>query len=198
VSPETAAALASFAFVTSFTPGPNNIMLTASGVNFGFARTIPHMFGVSLGFLVLLVACGAGLGALFASYPQARTVLKFAGALYLVWFAWKVANAANPERGESAGAPLTFLQAAAFQWLNPKGVIVALGTIAIYVRPETALRDLALVLAIFAVATAGAVVTWSVFGVALSRALDNPRRARVFNIAMALLLVASVVPMLLI
>jgi threonine/homoserine/homoserine lactone efflux protein len=198
VSPETVAALVSFAFVTSFTPGPNNIMLTASGVNFGFVRTIPHMLGVSLGFLVLLIACGAGLGALFAAWPQAQTVLKFLGAAYLLWLAWKVATAANPERGEGTGTPLTFLQAAAFQWLNPKGVIVALGTIAIYVHPETALRDLAIVLVIFVVATAGAVVTWSVFGVALSRVLDNPRRARVFNVAMAVLLVASVVPMVLI
>jgi threonine/homoserine/homoserine lactone efflux protein len=198
VSPETIAALVSFAFVTSFTPGPNNIMLTASGVNFGFVRTIPHMAGVSIGFVVLLIACGAGLGTLFAAWPQAQTVLKFAGALYLLWLAWKVANAAGPQQGEAAGTPLTFLQAAAFQWLNPKGVIVALGAIAIYVRPEAALRDLALVLAIFGAATAGAVVTWSVFGVALSRVLDNPRRARIFNVAMALLLVASVVPMVLV
>jgi threonine/homoserine/homoserine lactone efflux protein len=197
VSLETIAAVASFAFVAAFTPGPNNIMLTASGVNFGFARSVPHMLGVAVGFFVLLAACGAGLGALFAAFPPAQIALKVVGTAYLLWLAWKVANAANPAENARAGRPLTFLQAAAFQWLNPKGVIFALSAIALFVRPETVGRDLALVLVIFTVVTAGSVTTWTAFGTALSRLLANPRRARVFNVTMAVLLVASVIPMVL-
>ena len=191
-------ALTSFAFVTAFTPGPNNIMVTASGVNFGFLRTMPHMLGVEVGFLILLAACGAGLGALFTALPAAQTVLKVAGALYMLWLAWKVANAADPSDGDPAATqPMTFLQAVAFQWVNPKAVVIAMAVIAIYLRPGHAPTDFAIVFAVFAVATILALFTWTGFGVALRRVLHEPRRARVFNIVMAVLLVASIVPMVL-
>ena len=116
-------AMASFAFVMAFTPGPNNIMLTASGVNFGFARTMPHMVG-RRGRLCrpAVRGLGAGLGALIAAFPAIQTVLKVVGAAYMLWLAWKVANARHGRASEGGdGQPLTFLQAAAFQWVNPKG-----------------------------------------------------------------------------
>ena len=139
---ETFLALVSFTFVTSFTPGPNNIMITASAANFGFARSVPHMLGVTVGFAVLLVAAGGGLGALLTAFPSIQTALKVMGAAYMLWLAWKVANAGSGWDGETTDAhPLTFLQAAAFQWVNPKGVIIALGAIALYVRPESAVTD---------------------------------------------------------
>ena len=120
----------------SFTPGPNNILLTASGVNFGFVRSIPHILGVKFGFVALVAACGLGLGLLFTTYPVAQTALKIVGAGYLLWLAWKVANAGSAS-GVSAGArPISFLQATAFQWVNPKGVIAAVGAVALFVRPE--------------------------------------------------------------
>ena len=195
---ETFLALVSFALVASFTPGPNNIMLTASGANFGLARTIPHMLGVEIGFVLLLVACGAGLGAVFAAFPRAQIVLKIAGALYLLWLAWKVANAgAKADAGTPVGKPLTFLQAVAFQWVNPKGIVAALGAIAVFVRPEHAFNDLLILIGVFAVATMGSIAAWSAFGAALSGLLRDARRARVFNTVMALLLVASIVPMVL-
>jgi threonine/homoserine/homoserine lactone efflux protein len=195
---ETFLALASFAFVASFTPGPNNIMLTASGANFGFVRTIPHMIGVEIGFIVLLIACGAGLGAVLAAFPAMQTVLKVAGALYLLWLAWKVANAgATAETDAAAGKPLTFLQAAAFQWINPKGVVAALGAIAVFVRPEHAITDLLILVGVFAVSTLGSIAAWSGFGIALSGLLRDAGRARRFNMVMALLLVASIIPMVL-
>jgi threonine/homoserine/homoserine lactone efflux protein len=189
-------ALVVFAAAMSFTPGPNNIMVTASGVNFGFRRTIPHILGITFGFVVLLVACAAGLGAMFAAYPPLQTVLKVAGALYLLWLAWKIATAA-PSAGDDVrvAQPLTFLQAALFQWVNPKAVVAALSAITLYVRPVHWLSDMVLLLAVFAVATILAVATWTGFGVALRRVLSDPKRARVFNIAMAALLVASIVPM---
>jgi threonine/homoserine/homoserine lactone efflux protein len=193
---DTFLALVVFASAMAFTPGPNNIMVTASGVNFGFARTIPHILGITFGFVVLLVGCAAGLGALVAAWPPLQTALKVIGSLYLVWLAWKIATAAPASADDKHVAqPISFLQAALFQWVNPKAVVIALSAIAIYVRPMHWFTDLVLLLTVFAVATILAVATWTGFGVALRQVLSDPKHARVFNIAMALLLVASIVPM---
>lgn len=189
-------ALVLFAVVMSFTPGPNNIMLTASGVNFGFARTIPHMMGVEIGFLVLVTACAAGLGLVFAALPALHVALKFAGGAYMLWLAWKVATARPAgEDGDLLARPMTFLQAAAFQWVNPKAVIAALSAIALFMRPGHETFDLPVMLLVFGASTILSVATWTGFGVALRRFLRDPVHARIFNGAMALLLVASIVPM---
>jgi len=189
-------AMAVFASVMAFTPGPNNIMLTASGVNFGFARSFGHMMGVTVGFVVLLAACAAGLGLAFAAVPLLHVALKVAGALYMLWLAYKVATA-KPVRDDAGadGRPLTFLQAAAFQWVNPKAVVTSLSAVAIYVRPGLAAVDVPVMLAVFGICTLMSVTAWTGFGVALRGLLSNPRHARIFNGAMALLLVASIAPM---
>src|SRR3569623_3851480 len=125
-------ALTVFACVMSFTPGPNNIMLAASGVNFGFAHTIPHMLGVTIGFVVLVLACAAGLGLIFVAVPQMHLVLKVGGALYMLWLAWKVATAhfvGDESRG--AARPFTFMQAAALLWVDPMAVIAGISSISI-------------------------------------------------------------------
>jgi len=185
-----------FALATSCTPGPNNIMLTASGVNFGFTRTGAHMAGVVIGFAVLQAACAAGLGALVAAYPAIHTAMQFAGGAYMLWLAWKVANAGQPKKAEGGGGrPLTFLEAAAFQWVNPKGLLTSLGAVALFVRPATAMFDATVMVTVFALSTTLAVVVWTAFGTVVARALRNPLHARIFNIVMALLLVASIVPM---
>lgn len=189
-------ALALFTFVTAFTPGPNNIMVTASGVNFGFARTIPHMAGITVGFMVLVSACAAGLGAAFTAIPALQVALKIVGSIYMLWLAWKVANARPADaEAEDLARPLTFLQGAAFQWVNPKAVVIGLTAISIYVRPDHRVGDVLILLAMFGIFTAMTVVTWTGFGVALRGVLRDPRRARIFNVVMALLLVASIVPM---
>jgi len=189
-------AMLTFSVAMAFTPGPNNIMLAASGVNFGFARTIPHMAGVSVGFLVLVLACGAGLGLIFAAVPALQVALKVAGALYMLWLAFKVATAhLARDDGSSPARPFTFWQAAVFQWVNPKELVAALSAIAIYVRPGHERIDFPVMLAVLAACTAGSVSTWAGFGVALRRLLREPRHARLFNGTMALLLVASIVPM---
>jgi threonine/homoserine/homoserine lactone efflux protein len=189
-------ALVAFAAATAFTPGPNNIMVTASGVNFGFTRTLPHIFGITLGFVVLLVGCAAGLGLVFAAYPPLQIVLKIAGAAYMLWLSWKVATAEPAtDNGGPVPQPISFWQAALFQWVNPKAVVIALSAIAIYVRPERWLSDLALLLVVFGVMTILAVATWTGFGVALRRLLTHPQYARVFNRVMAALLVLSILPM---
>jgi threonine/homoserine/homoserine lactone efflux protein len=185
-----------FAAVTAFTPGPNNIMVTASGVNFGFARTIPHLAGILSGFMVMLVGCGAGLGALFTAYAPLQYALKIVGAAYMLWLAWKVANARPADdEPDSSARPLTFLQAVAFQWVNPKAWVIAISAIAIYVRPNHWLVDFAILLAVFGLFTILSTATWTGFGVALRGLLRNPRHARIFNWIMAVLLVASIAPM---
>jgi threonine/homoserine/homoserine lactone efflux protein len=189
-------ALTLFAVVMSFTPGPNNILLTASGVNFGFVRSIPHMLGVEIGFLVLLLACASGLGLIFVALPSLHIALKIAGGVYMLWLAWKVANAKPAgEEGGLLARPMTFLQAAAFQWMNPKAVIAALSAIALYMRPRHEIFDLMVMLVVFGVSTILAVATWAGFGVALRRYLRDPAHARVFNVAMGVLLVVSIAPM---
>jgi len=191
------AALLLFTLVTAFTPGPNTIMVTASGVNFGFVRTIPHMAGITVGFMVLISACAAGLGALFTAVPALQTALKVVGAAYLLWLAWKVANARPAGEEKELATPMTFWQAAAFQWVNPKAVMIGIALISIYIRPDHRLTDFLIVFTVNAVFCAASVVTWTGFGVALRGLLTDPRRARIFNICMALLLVASIVPMVL-
>jgi threonine/homoserine/homoserine lactone efflux protein len=128
-------AFALFALVSSITPGPNNTMLLASGVNFGFLRTIPHALGISLGFMLLVVAVGLGLGEIFTAAPWTYTALRWIGAAYLLYLAWCIATSGRmSEAGEHGGTPMTFLGAAAFQWVNPKAWVMAVGAITTYVR----------------------------------------------------------------
>ena len=190
-------ALTVFAFVMAFTPGPNNILLTASGVNFGFARTIPHLLGVDIGFIVLLAVFAGGLGLVFAAMPALQLALKIAGAAYMLWLAWKVASARPAGDGgmtNMLGKPMTFLQAAAFQWVNPKAVVAALSGVAVYMRPDHARQDFLIVLAVFTLSTVLSTATWAGFGVALRRFLRDPMHARIFNVVMGLLLVATIIP----
>jgi threonine/homoserine/homoserine lactone efflux protein len=190
--------MTTFALAMACTPGPNNIMLTASGVNFGFARSLPHITGVVVGFAVLLASACAGLGLILAAYPAVHVVLKVVGTAYMLWLAWKIANAGTPQsEADGGGRPLTFFQAAAFQWVNPKGVLASVGGVALFLRPQSAVADTALILGIFTFATVIAAVIWTGFGTLVSRLLRDPRHARIFNIVMALLLVASIVPMVL-
>ena len=196
LSLDTALALVSFAFVASITPGPNNIMLAASGVNFGFARTIPHMLGIGAGFMALLLAAGFGMGVIFTAFPALKTVLKVAGAGYMLWLAWKIAHAGRGgEGGQSPARPMMFWEAAAFQWVNPKGIVMALGAMAIYVRPEHLVSDVVAVTLIFGLVNVPSIGTWAAFGHVLRNLLREPAKLKAFNIVMALLLVASILPM---
>ncbi|ANL34994.1 MULTISPECIES: LysE family translocator [Rhizobium] len=189
-------ALVLFAFTTSITPGPNNMMLFASGVNFGFRRTIPHMFGIGAGFFLLLIGVGLGLGALLHTLPLVYTVLKFAGGAYLVWIAWKIASSRSLSEGSNSAAPMSFVSAAAFQWVNPKAWVMAVTAMATYTNPELYLASVLIVGLAFAVVNVPSVSTWAGFGSALRDWLSDPVRLKWFNITMAVLLVASLWPML--
>jgi threonine/homoserine/homoserine lactone efflux protein len=188
-------ALALFAFVSSITPGPNNLMLMASGANFGFARTIPHMIGISLGFMVLMLVTGLGLGQVFDTYPISHVILKVLSVIYMLWLAWKIAHAAPAKARDATGSPMTFLQAAAFQWVNPKAWAMALTAITVYVG-NTSWSALALACVVFSAINMPSVGVWTVLGQQMARFLTNPKRLRAFNITMAVLLVASLYPVL--
>jgi threonine/homoserine/homoserine lactone efflux protein len=190
-------ALLVFALVTLFTPGPNNTMLMASGLNFGFRRGLPHLWGVALGFGVMVLAVGLGLGAVFAAYPAAYTVLKYAGAAYLLYLAWQIATAGPMEDGgEARGRPITFLQGAAFQWLNPKGWVMAVGAVSTYAAVAPFPANMALIASLFGGLGIVSSATWLGFGTGLQRLLTSPRAVRTVNVVMALLLVASLWPIL--
>ena len=192
--PDLLLALIAFAFVTSVTPGPNNMMLLASGVNFGFRRTIPHMLGISLGHAFMLVLVGLGFGEIFKLYPPAYTALKAVGALYMLWLAWRVANAGPLRQSAGRAKPMTFLGAAAFQWVNPKAWIISIGACAAYTVADHYFATLLIIALVFPLPNLPSVSGWALFGTAMRRVLSDPARVRVFNIGMALLLAASVVP----
>jgi threonine/homoserine/homoserine lactone efflux protein len=189
-------ALLIFAFVTSVTPGPNNMMLMASGANFGFRPTIPHMFGIELGFAVLILAVGLGLGAFLLAVPAANMVLKVAGAAYLLWLSWKVASARTLANGAANAKPLGFFAASAFQWVNPKAWAMAVGAAAVYIQPGREALTLGLVVLAFMLSGLVAQPLWTGFGVGLRQFLSDPVRLKWFNITMGVLMASSLWPML--
>lgn len=190
-------ALLVYAFVTSITPGPNNFMLLASGVNFGFVRTIPHMLGIGAGFFSLLLGVGFGLGAILMAFPSLHTALKITGGAYLLYLAWRIGMSRSlGKEGEAKAKPMTFLQAAAFQWVNPKAWVMAVTAMAVYTSPQARFLSVVLVAVAFALVNLPSVSTWAGFGTALRGFLSEPVRLKWFNIAMGLLLAATLWPML--
>ncbi|WP_095107493.1 LysE family translocator [Pseudomonas sp. Irchel 3E20] len=186
-----------FALVTSITPGPNNTMLLASGVNFGFHRTIPHMLGITCGFFILVLAVGFGLGAVFETYPLVYNVLRYVGAAYLLYLAWKIAHSGPVSEGaRSEGKPISYLGAAAFQWVNPKAWIMAIGAISTYTPLQGYFTNVVVIAAVFALINLPSVGMWVVCGTLLRNVLREPRWLRLFNWGMALLLVMSLYPLL--
>ena len=189
-------ALAAFALVSSITPGPNNLMLMASGANFGFARSIPHMLGIAIGFSVMVLLVGAGLVQVFDAYPISHQILKIVSVVYLLYLAWKIANAAPATGRDANGTPMTFFQAAAFQWVNPKAWSMALTAVTAY-TPDTTLTAIALVALVFGAINLPSITTWTLLGQQMARVLTNRRRLAIFNWSMAILLVASLYPVVL-
>ncbi|EAR51585.1 transporter, LysE family putative [Oceanicola granulosus HTCC2516] len=190
-------ALVAFAFVTTVTPGPNNVMLMASGANFGVRRTLPHMLGIALGLVSMILLLGFGLAQVFERLPAAGTVLKALAIAYLLYLAWRIATAEpRPDAAPGAEArPMTALEAAAFQWVNPKAWAMALTGVTVYLPDRTALTILVAAALFFAVCLP-CVSLWAALGQQLRRVLTNPARRRAFNVTMALLLVATLWPIL--
>ncbi len=192
--PDVLYALILFCFVSGATPGPNNMMLMSSGVNFGFRRTLPHLLGVVLGFSLMVALIGLGLDAIFTRFPQLLLAMRYAGAAYLLWLAWRIARAGPMREGAAQGRPLGFIGAAAFQWINPKAWVIAVSALTAYAVSAdytVSVAAVALTYLVIGLPSSGA---WVVFGSAMRRILGDSRRVRPFNWTMAALLVASIAP----
>jgi threonine/homoserine/homoserine lactone efflux protein len=194
MTPALLSALALFAFVSSITPGPNNAMLLASGANFGVRASIPHMLGVMFGFLALIALCGLGLGGLFTTYPVLHLVLQVLGTAYLLYLAAKIAMSDSLSSKTTGARPMRFVEAVAFQAVNPKGWAMALGAVTAYAPAQGYFMNLAIVILVFGLIQLPSITSWTVFGRAMRRFLDNPRVLRAFNITMGLLLALSLWP----
>ncbi len=188
--------LVSFAFVSSITPGPNNLMLSASGVVFGFNRTLPHLLGVAVGFTLLLFVCASGVGALLVGLPAAALMLKVVGTAYLLYLAWSYRNALAPQARSAAARPMKFAEAVAFQFVNPKAWIMGLTAASVFV-PDFEPRYLAVaaMCGVFSIVNLPCIATWAALGATLKRWLTRDRWRRVFSYGIALLTVYSVVAM---
>ena len=187
-------ALTGFALVMSGTPGPNNMMVLTSGVNFGFRRSVPHMLGIAIGFGVMNGLVGLGLGQIFERWPVIYTVMKIVGAAYLLWLAWGIARSGPVEGAAERGSPMTFLQAAAFQWVNPKAWVIAVSANSTYSLPGNYLLSIVLISVVMTVVTLPCTAVWTAFGSAMRHFLRDPRIVRWVNLTMAVLLVASLWP----
>ncbi|MEH6583577.1 MAG: LysE family translocator [Halioglobus sp.] len=185
-----------FSLVSSLTPGPNNLMLMASGANFGFRRTLPHMLGVSLGFTFMVLLVGVGLVQVFNTVPVSYLILKVFSVIYLLYLAWKIGTAESvSQQSDGGGTPFTFIQAALFQWVNPKAWTMALTAVSVY-SPTHSVVAVAFVAAIFGAINFPCISLWTNLGQQMQRILTSSRRLRYFNVTMALLLVSSLYPVL--
>jgi threonine/homoserine/homoserine lactone efflux protein len=208
--PETLIPYILYCLAMSGTPGPNNIMVMASGANYGYRATLPHVMGVNVGFALMLVIMALGLASAFLAVPGLQTAMKVAGIAYVLWLAWKIATATGvgeskgdgeggakgEGRGKPSSRPLTFLEGAAFQWVNVKAWMMVMGAIAVYGPPGYGPVVTALYLGgVMFLAGTPPTDAWTLFGVGIRRFLDKPKALRAFNIAIALLLVLSLVPM---
>lgn len=171
-------------------------MLLASGANFGFRRTLPHMLGISIGHAFMVTLVGLGLLQLFNAVPVSYVIMKVLSAAYLLYLAWKIANAAPPADKSSTAKPFSFLQAAAFQWVNPKAWYMALTAQTQFAQPEWGVWSAIIIALVFALVNFPSVTVWAYLGVQVKAWLSTPTRLRAFNITMALLLVATLYPML--
>ena len=188
-------AFATYSFVMSITPGPNNVMLTASGATFGFRKTVPHILGICAGFSVVLLAVCAGLDALFTRWPDIQTVLRWAGAAYLVYLGWRILRSGETQAADSR-KPLTVIEAAGFQFLNPKAWVMTLTAAAMFLPRELGLLTAcAYMVAIMAIVNLPCITVWALFGSSLRGFLAKPAGRASFNVVMAVALAATGIAM---
>lgn len=188
-------AFATYSFVMSITPGPNNVMLTASGATFGFRKTVPHILGVCAGFSVVLLAVCAGLDALFTRWPDIQTALRWVGAAYLVYLGWRILRSGETRAAESR-KPLTVIEAAGFQFLNPKAWVMTLTAAAVFLPRELGLLTAcAYMVAIMAIVNLPCITVWALFGSSLRGFLAKPAGRATFNVVMAVALAATGIAM---
>ncbi|NOX15032.1 MAG: LysE family translocator [Epsilonproteobacteria bacterium] len=186
-----------FTLAGVLTPGPNNIMLLSSGLTFGYKRTIPHILGIVLGFTFMVICVGIGVGVVFKMFPFVFTILKYLGISYLLWMAWHIASSKGgiDAKKSSANKPFSFLQAAIFQWVNPKAWVMAITVTATFTTSkEHAFVQVLLISFICLLCGIIATNSWTLGGVYIKKFIKNRLHVRVFNITMATLIVASMLP----
>lgn len=187
-------ALVLFAFVSSITPGPNNLMLMNSGASFGFRSTIPHLLGVVVGFTLMIILVGLGVMQVFIRFPLSYDILKVVSVGYLLYLAYKIAlSTSTPVNESSKAKPLTFIQASLFQWVNPKAWTMALTAISIY-APSKSFMSVLLIALIFGLINLPCIGSWIVLGQKTQKFLTNKTRLKTFNYVMAFLLLLSLYP----
>ena len=192
---ETLLPLLGYVLVSTVTPGPNNLMVLASGANFGIGRTLPHIAGIAAGFPIMIVAVGLGFGFIFDAYPAVHTILKYVTFAYLLWLAWKIASAGRPDADAVDARPMTFMQAVAFQWVNPKAWAMCIGAMALFTTAAgSKVIEVGIIALLFGLACLPNGIVWALFGRAIAGFLADDRRRFWFNIGMAVLLVVSVAP----
>lgn len=189
---ETFLALLSLALIAAWTPGPNNLMLASSGANFGLRRTLPHICGVAFGFPIMIFVVATGLGAMIAASAALQDVMRWAGAGLLLWFAWRIATSGRAQ-DQTRTRPLNFLEAAGFQWVNPKAWAMAMATTAQFVTGSAVIVESLLCSLAYTMAGLGSSIVWSGFGVWIRRLLSTDLRLKIFNISMGLLIASFVV-----
>lgn len=194
MSPELYLALLSFCLVTTITPGPNNMMLLSSGLIFGVRRSLPHMAGVASGVIFMALVVGIGMAWVAHYLPMFHRVLHIVSTAYLLWLAWKIARSPGPGEADASARPMNFIEAVAFQWVNPKAWAMVLGAVSTFTRPDHLLADLPLVLVAFALVGPPCNLLWIAAGSALKNYLRNPRTVRAVNVGLAGMLVASILP----
>lgn len=195
MSPALFAGFLMFALAASITPGPNNLMMMASGTVFGLKRTVPHMAGVVLGFGAMTVAVGLGLAEVLKASPVLFAVLRWAAAAYILYIAWRMVTAKGPGVAVTGERPMSFLGAVAFQWVNPKAWVMALAAVGTYAEHGRFLIDVIVISVVFMIVTAPCALAWTGFGSAIRRWFKKPGHLKAFNWTMAALLVASLYPL---
>lgn len=194
MSPDILIALVTFCVVSTVTPGPNNMMLLSSGATFGFRRTVPHMLGISLGCVIMVLLLGFGLSGLIARVPWLYTVLHIVSTAYLLYLSWRIATSAGVGAPSARARPLRFVDAAAFQWVNPKAWAMTLGATTSFARPDHLTIDVWIVAMVLAAFGLPCIALWAGGGTVVRRLLARPGALRAFNVGMAALLVASLIP----
>lgn len=187
-------ALIFFTISTSITPGPNNTLILASGINYGVRKSLPHLLGIATGFPLMVIAIGLGLGSLFVLFPSLHIALKLVGAAYLIYLAYKLTNTHPRDVAIKNHRPFTFLQAALFQWVNPKAWMMAISACATFSSNKNALPSILIIAMTFILFGAPCTTAWLLFGSAMKKVLSNQEYQRIFNRLMALLLVSSLIP----
>jgi threonine/homoserine/homoserine lactone efflux protein len=186
-----------FAISSTVTPGPNNIMIMTSGLNYGVKNSIPHLLGICFGFPVMVIVIGFGFSVIFERYPLFNEIIKILGVVYLLYLSWLIASSSPVSLEGTKSKPLSFTQAALFQWVNPKAWVVATGAVSAYTSVSSdffvQVIFIALAFLIVAIPSLG---TWLIFGVGIKKYLKSPTHQKIFNLSMALLLILSVLPVL--